>query len=101
MSDPKDLPLAWFSKLQFAKLSSPKNVAKRHWLEMTIGDLFLHLSDEVDELEHAIEAPCFSEDKITNPAAIIDECLDVANFAAMIAHWVATRNPDVVEAPKQ
>ena len=80
MSDPKDLPLEWFGKLQLNKLSSAKNVAKSHWLDMSMLDLIQLLRDEMDELEEAL---CDG-----NPAAITDECIDVANFAVMIAHFV-------------
>ena len=80
MSDPKDLPLDWFKEKQFKKLSSVKNVAKTHWLHMTNRELFYRIKDEVGELDNAIANKKRKE--------IIDECVDVANFAAMLAHKV-------------
>lgn len=80
MSNPKDLPLGWMALKQFQKLSSRKNVAKTHWLDMDYPKLLELLEQEVDEL--------FAEVEMVKPipSRIIDECLDVANFATMIAH---------------
>lgn len=78
MTDPKQLPLEWFKHLQLVKLSTKKNVAKDHWLDMGYYDLHQYIVDELNELADAmIEG---------NAANIIDECVDVANFAAMAAH---------------
>ncbi len=79
MSDPRDLPLDWFKNLQFEKLSTAKNVAKTHWLDMTPISLLSRLKEEVYELTMAMA-------KREGSLAIIDECVDVANFAAMLAH---------------
>ncbi len=85
MSNPNDLPLEWFKNLQFAKLSLPRNVAKfrtcRHWLDTPIDMLLSRLKDEVQELTGAI-------DQAKSPEDIIDECVDIANFVAMLAHKV-------------
>lgn len=82
MSYPNDLPLKWMHDIQFKKLSTAKNVAKTHWLKMKPIDLLDKLRDEVDELALAIEI------NPPIPDEIIDECADIANFAAMIAHRI-------------
>lgn len=83
MSDPKDLPLKWMHDIQFKKLSTTKNVAKDHWLDMTPHELFNRLQGEVDELHEAMF-------RKGSPKDIISECADVANFATMIAHKMKT-----------
>ncbi len=82
MSDPKDLPLNWFKKLQFKKMSSAKNVKKTHWLEMKPIEILNRLKDEVAELEFEIVHGNLSKKKI-------NECVDVANFACMLAHKIS------------
>jgi len=86
MSNPKDLPLDWFKDLQFKKLSLLKNVNKPHWFNLYPETLLAKLNDEVRELTNAIAQKKSPED-------IIDECVDVANFAAMIAHKVDDTSP--------
>lgn len=78
--DPKDLPFAWMQGLQLDKLSTPKNMAKKHWLDLDIEELLQLLKDEVKELTIEIQDNAIAE-------RIIDECLDVANLATMIAHF--------------
>ena len=89
MTDPNELPLDWFQKLQLKKLSTPENMAKFHWLDMTGLALRKRLMDEVGELQTAIF-------ESNDPEAIIDECVDVANFAAMLAHKVSESYPDTL-----
>lgn len=80
MTNPDELPLEWFHDLQRKKLSTTKNVAKDHWLDMTLRDLFSRLIDEMKELGDAMIAH--------NAIASIDECVDVANFCVMLAHKI-------------
>lgn len=81
MTEPNELPLEWFKDLQGRKLSTAKNVAKKHWLDMTERQLLIRVMEEVSELTVAITGKHGSE-------AIVDECVDVANFCAMLAHKV-------------
>lgn len=84
MSNPNDLPLAWFQKLQFEKMSTDKNMAKTHWLNMTYYDLHQCIVNELNELTEAI---------ITGGlVSAIGECVDIANFAAMLAHKIHIEN---------
>ena len=69
-------PVAWFAKEMESKLR--KDDYKKHWSEYSI--LFLHrrLMEEVQELSDEV-------DRKIKPEAVISECVDVANFAMMIA----------------
>jgi len=79
MTNPDELPLKWFHDLQLKKLSTKKNVAKAHWIDLTEAQLLKRIKDEYKELLRAM---------VTNANAdsIIDECVDVANFCVMLAH---------------
>lgn len=85
MSNPKDLPLGWMHKIQFEKLSSPKNIVKESWLNCEFAQLLRRLDDEVKELNDVF----YSQGDILDGewySQMIDECADIANFATMIAH---------------
>lgn len=53
------------------------HAAKGPWDRVTVADAFLHLQDEVRELERAISDGASYE-------TVADECADVANMAAII-----------------
>lgn len=86
MSDPKQLPLGWFHNLQLEKLSHARNLVKPHWLKLSREQLLERVIDETHELSMAVQ---FNE----NDEAMIDECVDVANFAVMLADKIQRKNP--------
>jgi len=71
--------LAWFVKQQRAKLGTRKNVAKGDWRKMEPQDIYTRIKDELKELKAVLEAAPL------DPAAVISECCDVADFAMMLA----------------
>jgi len=68
----------WFKNQMYQKMR--KNKHKAHWDTVSQQWLFNRLLQEVDELEYNI----LTQDATS--AEIIQECADVANFAAMIAN---------------
>ena len=76
----QDLP--WFAWQMALKLGESRNEAKGAYREMTVEELLDRIEDEVAELRLA-SGPGFS------PADIANECVDVANFAMMLAAKVA------------
>lgn len=85
----------WFAARMKAKLGvrettlsdgSPSGRKQLGWRDSTLWKLFKRLLDEEDELRHTIpsEGTFF-------PESTIDEAVDVANFAMMIADWAAQR----------
>lgn len=69
-------PVPWFVDMMREKLLA--NAHKGTWRNDAVGDLFLRLKLEVDELERVIET--------RRPRhMVVRECADVANFAMMIA----------------
>ncbi len=56
---------------------------KGGWEGMSVRELKMRLEEEIDELDEAIEAVDLRE--------ILDECVDVANFAMMIYNNVASK----------
>lgn len=81
MSNPKNLLINRMGELQLKKLSLTKNITKAHWLGMSFSQLFNKLEDEINELRNAIVKSSFIATQ-----DIIDECVDICNFATMIAH---------------
>jgi hypothetical protein len=75
-------PLQNFVKAMEAKLK--KNDHKGGWEDCFVdGYLFQRLQDEMEELEKALER--------NDGPALMDECVDVANFAMMIYDILAKR----------
>lgn len=69
--------ITWFAKQMEKKLT--RRMAHREgWKDASPDALFTRLKEEVVELDEALIAEAPSLD-------IIDECVDVANFAMMIA----------------
>lgn len=71
------------------RLKLRKNCVKAHWLEQETYELWYRLKDEVYELDHALLG------YKTNPSSsnfknVLNECADVANFAAMIMDKIVT-----------
>lgn len=79
MSKPDDLPIDWFKSIQLEKLNLTKNTLKIHWLKLSFRHLFKFLDTEIIELDIELT------DRILSKEAIISECVDVANYAIMIA----------------
>lgn len=74
-----------FAQLMLLKLA--KREFKGDWRTMTIEELFVLLQDEVEELkDEVLEHLCASS--FGNRQSIVDECVDVANFAMFIADVV-------------
>lgn len=71
--------LAWFAERMEQKLRA--NDHKRHWRELEFEMLVVGLVEELDELTDAIGE--------RDTEAIIDECVDVANRAMMLADLLA------------
>lgn len=71
--------LSWFAYWMAEKLGTPKNEAKASYLSDDTTESYLvdRLKEELDELDTAIDGDVDSE--------VIGECIDVANFAMMIA----------------
>lgn len=65
----------WFGERMKEKLQ--RNSHKSSWLESSIEYLYKRLVEEARELRDAIIAD--------DPRAVVSECSDVGNFAAMIA----------------
>jgi len=61
-----------FTEAMLEKLNRPKNVAKGDWRDMDPRVLYDRLCEEVEELKQA-----------QSPEEIIEEAIDVANFAFM------------------
>lgn len=74
----------WLAVTQLAKLRA--NAHKSHWREESMGWLLDRLREEAGELSNAILQLDSSGNKTEElKRAVISECADVANFAAMIA----------------
>ena len=67
--------LKWFAEIQERKLK--QNDYKHHWSNLSDDQLFHKLMMEMAELFEAIST--------WDSFEVIDECVDVANFAMMIA----------------
>jgi len=72
--------LSWFAQRMKAKLDKNAHKGRRGWKGMSVLLLFEKLSDEVHELQEAIYHPEHGW-----PNAVMDESVDIANLAMMIA----------------
>ena len=64
---------------QFMEKILRDNDYKSSWKDMTVWDIFARLQEEVEELRHALRFPSADWQNVQK------ECVDVANFAMMLA----------------
>ena len=74
----------WFSVAMMEKLSRPKNLAKEHWRRFSFQYLFNRILDESEELNtELLNLQNYYE--ANRLEKVIDEAVDVANIAMMVA----------------
>jgi NTP pyrophosphatase (non-canonical NTP hydrolase) len=84
-------PTMRFATRMLLKLDLPRNREKDHWDTLSIASLRGRLLDEVTELEDALDSVDTLDPRATSrdsAGRIANECVDVANFAMMIADRV-------------
>jgi len=74
MSDPTEL-MKQMAERSRRKLTTPKNLAKGSWLNMTHSEIGARILDEIDELYEALATGSWEK--------IADEAADVYHFASM------------------
>lgn len=75
----REAAVDWFAAEMKEKLNEPRNVAKGSWRNESYLGLLGRLKDELHELETELINPQSSY------RSVIDEAVDVANFAMMLA----------------
>jgi len=69
-----EVGVKWFSKEMRQVLEKPKNLKKEYWGNDSFHSLVSRLCDRLDELESS-----------STKRDVIKKCVDVANYAMMIA----------------
>ena len=76
--------LRWFVKKMQEKLLLPKNMEKVDWRDLKLRDNLLGIENEYRELQDAYNR-LNSVFPTRTPNDVIEECVDVANRAMMLA----------------